>query len=331
MKSLSTYSRTWRNREWFENGYFQTGEVPEDLLLPFGEFLKKHDLEASLRILRDLLWLSDPLDTPTWHVMAVVGVHQINAFGLGLFGPSFKWPATYSSETLFDNVLASMRDDVLLESTVVASQRADGDDGVSLTVQTPTGQRAIRARRLLISATPSPDNVAPWDLDADESALFDKFSWETLFVGVVGNTGLPEDVTGIRNAQADDDTLHLPNGSFCDAIQRSGDRDLFTTRIIGTADLTADGAKAVLARSMGNIASAGTYATSAVSLLAFADHGLTVPKVTSEELRDGFYNKLYALQGRRNTFWTGLTWAPDYTPILWDFTEKILPQIVEGL
>lgn len=261
--------------------------------------------------------------------MAVVGEPQINAFGLGLFGPSFKWPATYSSETLFDNVLASMKEDVLLESTVVSSQRSD--DGVSLTVQTPSGQRSIQAKRLLIAATPSPDNTAPWDLDATEQELFGKFSWETLFVGVIGNTGLPDSVTGIRNAPADEATLHLPSGSFCDAIQRSGDRDLFTTRIIGTSELTAADAQAVLTQSMNNIAAAGTYQTDSVSLLAFADHGLTVPKVSSEELKAGFYNKLYALQGQRNTFWTGLTWAPDYTPILWDFTEKLLPQIVEGL
>lgn len=91
---------------WFENGYFQTGDVPEDLLLPFGEFLEKHDLGASLGILRNLLWLSDALNTPTWFVMSVVGKPQIAAFGLGITGPSFKWPETYSSETLFERVLS---------------------------------------------------------------------------------------------------------------------------------------------------------------------------------------------------------------------------------
>lgn len=261
--------------------------------------------------------------------MAVVGEPQIRAFGLGLFGPSFKWPATSSSETLFDNVLASMAEDVLLQSTVTSSQRSDA--GVTLTVQTPTGQRSITAKRLLVAAPPSPDNTPPWDLDATEQALFAKLAWETLYVGVVTDTGLPADVTGIRNAPADAATLHLPNGSFCDALQRNGDRDLFTTRVIGTAALTADEARAVLDRSMGSIAGAGTYQTAATRLVAFADHGFTVPKVTAAELADGFYNKLYALQGRRSTFWTGLAWAPDYTPILWDFTEKLLPQIVEGI
>lgn len=160
---------------WFENGYFQTGEVPEDLLLPFGEFLEKHDLVPALGILRALLWLSDALNTPTFHVLAVVGQPQLSAFGLGLAGPSFKWPGTYSSETLFDNVLASIKDDVWLNSTVSSSQRTD--TGVTLNITTPTGQKTVNAKKLLIAATPSSDNTAPWDLDETEQALFAKFHW----------------------------------------------------------------------------------------------------------------------------------------------------------
>lgn len=166
---------------WFENGYFQAGEMPEDLTLPFGEFLKKYDLGASLGILRNLLWLSDALNTPTFHVLAVVGQPQIQAFGLGLAGPSFKWPETYSSETLYDNVLAHLGQDVLLESTIASSQRTD--TGVTVNIQTPSGLKTVNAKKLLISATPSPDNVGPWDLDDTEAALFGKFSWETLYVG----------------------------------------------------------------------------------------------------------------------------------------------------
>jgi hypothetical protein len=314
---------------WFENGYFQTGDVPEDLLLPFGEFLEKHDLGASLGILRNLLWLSDALNTPTWFVMSVVGKPQIAAFGLGIAGPSFKWPETYSSETLFDRVLTFLGDDVLLQSTVASSQRTDS--GVSATIQTPSGQRTVQAKKMLIAATPSPDNTAPWDLDENETALFNKFSWETLYVGVVNGTGLPADVTGIRNSPDNSSAFYLPEGSFCDAFDRQGDRDLWSTRIIGQSGLSATDAEALITQSLNTIDQAGTYEIATPAVVAFADHGSTVPKVSPEELSAGFFNKLYALQGQRRTYWTGLTWAPDYTPILWDFTEKLLPQIVDGL
>ncbi|KAJ3524896.1 hypothetical protein NM208_g11870 [Fusarium decemcellulare] len=312
---------------WFENGYFQTGDVPKDLLLPFGEFLEKHDLAGSLGILRNLLWLSDPLNTPTWFVMAVVGQPQIAAFGLGLTGPSFKWPETHSSETLFDRVLDLIGDDVLLESTVAASRRSD--DGVVLTVKTPSGHKIVKAKKLLIAATPSPENIGTWDLDENEADLFSKFSWESLYVGVIGNTGLPSDVVGIRNTPDNATGLYLPHGSFTDAYDRAGEQDLWTTRVIGRAGLTLKEARSLVQQPLKQFEEAGTYDIASPAILAFTSHGSTVPKVSAEELKNGFFNKLYALQGQRSTFWTGLTWAPDYTPIIWDFTDKLLAQIVE--
>ncbi|RFN54007.1 amine oxidase protein [Fusarium flagelliforme] len=315
---------------WFENGYFKQGDVPKDLLLPFGEFLNKYGMGSSLAVLRTLIWLSDAVNTPTWFVMAVVGQPQLAALGgFGLAGPTFKYPATYSSQTLYDRVFELMKDDVLLKSTLVSSRRSD--KGVELVVQTPDGQQRVKAKKLLFAATPSPDNVGPWDLDKNEKSLFSKFTWETLYVSVVGKTNLPSDVPGIRNAPDNATNFYLPHGDFADAYTRAGKKDLFTTRVLGNARLTANKAKDLIKQTFTKIDQAGTYDTTSPEILAFASHGLTVPKVSSSELKSGFYKKLYALQGQRNTFWTGLTWAPDYTPILWDFTEKLFPQILVGI
>ncbi|KAK2603653.1 hypothetical protein QQS21_004126 [Conoideocrella luteorostrata] len=316
----------------FENGYFHHGDVPEDLLLPFGKFLAKYDLQGALGILRNLLWLSDAVNTPTWTVMAVVGAPQIAAFGLGLTGPSFTWPETRSSETLFDRVLNLLSRNVLLESTVIASKRTDR--GVTLTVQTPSGRKTVKAKKLLIAATPSPENVGPWDLSNTEKELFSKFSWETLFVGVVNNTGLHPSVTGIRNAPENPADFFLPQGDFTDAYTRAGSDempDLWTARVIGRTGLTDNQARNLILQPFKKMKEAGTFKIAAPSLVEFASHGSTVPKVSAADLKAGFYNRLYALQGQRSTFWTGLTWAPDYTPILWDFTEKLFPEILKGL
>ncbi|KAG5818459.1 hypothetical protein H9Q74_010062 [Fusarium xylarioides] len=305
--ALATYAAlAIKYQPWFENGYFKKGEVPEDLLLPFGEFLEKYQLRSALSLLRTLIWLSDATHTPTWNVMAVVGEPQLAALGFGLTGPSFKYPSTGSTLSLYDNVYNLIKDDVLLESTVAWSKRTS--KGSELVVQTPSGKKTIKAKKVLFAATPSPDNVGTWDLDAKEKSLFSKFSWETLYVGVVGKTGLPKTVGGITNTADNATNFYLPRAS-----------------------LTAQKAKALIKQVFTNIDKAGTYDVTTPEILAFASHGLTVPKVCSYELEGGFYNKIYALQGQRNTFWTGLTWAPDYTPILWDFTEKLFPQILSGL
>ncbi|KAF5645818.1 amine oxidase [Fusarium tjaetaba] len=328
--ALATYAAlAIKYQPWFENGYFKKGEVPEDLLLPFGEFLEKYQLGSALSVLRTLIWLSDATHTPTWNVMAVVGEPQLAAFGFGLTGPSFKYPSTGSTLSLYDNVYNLIKDDVLLESTVAWSKRTS--QGSELVVQTPSGKKTVKAKKVLFAATPSPDNVGTWDLDAKEKSLFSKFSWETLYVGVVGKTGLPKTVGGITNTADNATNYYLPRGNFVDAYSRSGQQDFWTTRVLGTASLTAQKAKDLIKQVFTNIDKAGTYDVTTPDILAFASHGLTVPKVCSQELEGGFYNKIYALQGQRNTFWTGLTWAPDYTPILWDFTEKLFPQILAGL
>lgn len=148
---------------------------------------------------------------------------------------------------------------------------------------------------------------------------------------VVSNTGLPKGVTGIRNSPNDHDGLYLPRGSFCDAFDQQNGADLYSTRVIGTSDLSEDGAKALITASFNSIKQAGTYSVGTPELVAFASHGQTVPKLSGADLKAGVLKQLYSLQGRRSTYWTGLTWAPDYTPILWDFNEKLLPQILEGL
>ncbi|KAM0424504.1 hypothetical protein ACHAPT_010218 [Fusarium lateritium] len=319
---------------WFENGYFQTSKVPKDLLLPFGEFLTKHGLQGSLIILRTLLWLSDALNTPTWFVLAVAGQPQLSALGFGAPGPSFKWPETYSSETLFDRVQHLLGRDVLLRSTVVSSKRTNR--GVNLVVQTPSGPRIVKAKKLLISAPPSPRNFGTWDLDKNEKSLLSKFSWEALYVGVVNNTGLPANMTSISNTPDNPSDLYLPRGNFVDAFERAGvhqdaSQDLWVTRVIGQPGLTAREAQTLIEKALNRIRANLTYDVAKPSIIAFASHGPTVPKVSARDLKGGFFNKLFALQGQRSTFWTGLAWAPDYTPILWDFTERLFPRILEGL
>jgi hypothetical protein len=198
-------------------------------------------------------------------------------------------------------------------------------------VQTPSGQKLIRAKKLLIAATPSPDNVDPWDLNEVESTLFGKFSWERLYVAVASGTGLSMDVGGIRNTPDNANDFFLPHGNFVDAYERDGNRDWWKTRVLGSATLSSEDAYSMLLTPLHTMKESGLYNIGNPAIRAFTSHGLTVPKVTPEDLKDGFYQKLYNIQGQRSTFWTGLTWAPDYTPIIWDFNEKLLPQILEGL
>jgi hypothetical protein len=49
--------------------------------------------------------------------------------------------------------------------------------------------------------------------------------------------------------------------------------------------------------------------------------------VSAADVAAGFYTKLYALQGHRNTFWNGAAFQAHDSTLLWQYTETLLPQI----
>ncbi|CDM31773.1 NAD(P)-binding domain [Penicillium roqueforti FM164] len=50
--------------------------------------------------------------------------------------------------------------------------------------------------------------------------------------------------------------------------------------------------------------------------------------VSAQAIRDGFYNDLYALQGKRSTWYTGAALISHNGGVLWKFTQALLPRIV---
>jgi hypothetical protein len=58
--------------------------------------------------------------------------------------------------------------------------------------------------------------------------------------------------------------------------------------------------------------------------VALANHTPNNLHVSNENVRNGFYKKLYALQGHRSTYYTGYTFCTDYSPQLWNYTLSIV-------
>jgi hypothetical protein len=74
---------------------------------------------------------------------------------------------------------------------------------------------------------------------------------------------------------------------------------------------------------------AGTLPTTQNPVIdAFTSHTPLQLQHSPEDLKAGFYKGLYALQGHRDTYYTGSAWAGDYSSILWQFTDGILQQLV---
>lgn len=98
---------------------------------------------------------------------------------------------------------------------------------------------------------------------------------------------------------------------------------------MGDDKFSADDAKKMIADDLGRIRGEGTALIGKVPTIdAFASHSPLQLHPSPESLEAGFYKKLYSLQGHRNTFYTGHAWAGDYSSVLWQFTERILPSMI---
>jgi hypothetical protein len=303
--------------------------VPEDLAMPFGQFVAKYNIQAAL----PFLWASisavgDILTAPTLFVIQNLNAATLNAYSQpgGLFIPS-----SHSNSQLYQTIQQYLAPDLLLSSTVSASQRSDS--GVTLVVNTPSGKKLVKAKKLLVTAAPTVDNLKTLDLDAAETDVFSKWQWSSDLVGVLSHTGLPDGLD-ISNVVPDGSptSLHLPKPPYVAEIRFTGVPGLYSTTVVGAPGLSVHRAKIMVRDALNAVGDAGTFPTKHIDFEAFSDHSPLQLRVSEEELRAGFYKKLYALQGRRSTFYTGAAWTADYTSIIWLFTETtLLPQLLAAL
>ncbi|KUI53251.1 Beta-cyclopiazonate dehydrogenase [Cytospora mali] len=295
--------------------------IPEDLLLPFGEYITKYNLQPlAYTIYFAAEGVSDFLQQLT-----------VNAFkfidGAYLSGKVVV-PASGDNSEIYTRALDKLGEDALLSSTVVSAQRpSNGTGGVSLVVQTPTGQKLIKASKLLISIPPLLDNLSPFDLDATEEGLFSQWSYTNYFTMLINNTGLPSGHQ-FANANSSTSTFNIPQEPAPYHITETKVPGLFYSWYAGSTDITESEVKSDVTSIIERLRLLvnSTVATSP-EFVAFNSHTPFKLVVSSDAIGDGFYDRLEDLQGHRDTWWTGAAFMSHNGPKLWNFTQSLLPAL----
>ena len=290
--------------------------MPEDLLLPFGEFVEKYDLQDEAYTIAQLaIGNGNVLNQTTIYVMSIVDVPFLEAiFGTAIAANNF------DTQELYSRAQEELGSDVLLSSTVDVASRSDR--GVRLVVSTPNGRRLIIANKLLITAPPTVENLLPFLLDRREYNLFSQFEFNGIYVALLENTGLDPD---LRYFNTDPNmTYALPQFPAPQIIWPTTDNDTFWVWYMSPgerteAEVTSDSIAAIQ-----NIAPGGN-----ATVVAYDSHTPAGVGVSADKIRNRFYDDLLSLQGYRNTWYTGSTWVSDHSAALWNHTDnELLPMLL---
>ena len=294
--------------------------VPADLLLPFGDIVKKYSLLDAIPLL--------------YH------------YGQG-FGNLFNLPALYAfkyfNREIFQNALTTTRNDnselyrkaqaelgadALLHSNVITLDRSD-PKLVKVVVKTPSGCKLIKAKKILSTIPPVLSNLGGFDLDATEHPLFKQYKYHNYYAGLLNNSDIPD--TLILQNLGEDTTYGYPvlPAAYSITPTRVPGLHFFQAGSPETEDLSSWQIQTEIVASIERLRAVGTLpsSNSTPDYAIFANHSPYLVYVPPSVIATGFYQKVFALQGRKNTYWSGAAFVTHDSTAVWKYTETLIEDL----
>ncbi|KAJ5672702.1 FAD/NAD(P)-binding domain-containing protein [Penicillium longicatenatum] len=308
-----------------ELGFFLPDPVPEDLLLPFGEFIQKYPdiANATFTICSFGEGLGDELKQPTLYVFKNFGTDIIRDIATG-----FLITTNRNNYEIYDHVTQLLGRDVLLNSSVVNTTQRD-NKGVELIVQTPGGYQKVTAKKLLITIPPKVDNLRAFSLDHHESNIFGKFVNTGYYTSLVNNTGLPPNYTSY--SASPDTQQNIPKLPGVYVVTGTAIEGVFDIKYGSPSPLSDNDVKREILSYVRKLQANGIAEKlpDDPQFVAYNSHAPFELTVSADEIKNGFYGDLYSLQGYRSTWYTGAAFHTHDSSMLWNYTsEYVLPELL---
>jgi hypothetical protein len=317
-------------------------DIPSDLLLPFGDFARIHGIQAVTPLFTSIsnVGIGSIEEVLTLYVLFAMGIPVTQEF----LNSSLFMPANLSNSVLYDRAYDLIQDDVLLQSRATIGERST--TGVQLVVESTNGtsKKLVKAKRMLFTPPPSVKNLAPFGLEANETAALSTFTGTWSFAGVARIPAIPSGYSVYSYApdSTPDNYLGIRDWpwtmSLTSAPNIPADEHLFRVLFATNYSISHADAKKTIASAVQNITTSGTFPPNSmtggnytIEFVAFADHNSILWRQSTSELRAGIVQDIYALQGRNSTWYTGGLWSADYTGDVWAFTDTVLPMLVADL
>ncbi|KAI0845063.1 FAD/NAD(P)-binding domain-containing protein [Daldinia vernicosa] len=310
--------------------YLETGielpePVPEELLLTWDEYLEEFNLTDDA-----IATYSRPAITgdPT----KVLALYVFNNMNTDMLEEQIEAKIVINANgdiaEPYTKALAQLGSDVLLNSVVTGGRRGRKPaDGVKLCVSTPEGNKRIVAKQLVFSAPFVPENLESFSLDERETNVISKFEGGCYYTGVVTNLGLPTNYSYANRGQKTEYHIaSVPGVVMFNPTNVDGTYYYWYTSF---SDLTKEQVEAETRSTLKLLQKtvAGADVNAEPRFVAYKSHTPLHPTTSAEAIRNGVYRDLYALQGYRNTWYTGSIFSTG-SSALWNLTSQLLPRII---
>jgi hypothetical protein len=306
-------------------GIYLPDPVPADLLMPWGQWLKKYNATAmAYNVFYEQA--GNALEQMTLSIMkyySVLGYTTDRLYTINR-GNQIIYNTAYNKINGPENVFLSSEIQNITRSA----------DGVVAVVKTPCGTQTFRAKKLVIAIRPRYVDLSFLDLRPNEVNITKEFSNINTWTCILNGTGLPLD-TGYQlvDTAAEAGIPALPETL---GISQSGIADVEARAFWWSTanDLTKDQVESSLLRTayfvqgaMNATSPAGQKPT-INGLLAHAPYFLYP---SPEAVAKGFYKEMNGLQGQYNTYWTGAAWESESSEAIWSFTKlRMLPALLKS-
>jgi hypothetical protein len=290
--------------------------------------VQKYDIADAVQFIFGITSaFGDILELPTLQIIRTLSLNLLAT------SSNFQTSSIGDNSLLFERVTAELRsaNSLLLSSKVLATERTCESGAVRVLVNTPKGRRLVVAKKILMTIPPTTSALTKFDPSQEELSIFSQFTAVGYYTSIIKNAG-PVNLT-LQNLALDQPYAMPPMPAIYNVnptVNPSLTQVFYGTKI-GQV-FTDEEAKAAIIADLKRYQAANNLTGTEPEFVAFSNHSPYNMMVGVNATRAGFYKKLYALQGKRNTFWTGATWRAHDSSASWAFTkDSVLPALVASL
>lgn len=320
---LQRYAAQLAKYPYLKFGYNLPTPVPEDLTLPFGEFMKKYELEALADTLFDFNGGFVPLlEVPTLYILKYLDTYELQALQQG-----FIIASNGDTSTLYKSAARFLGARVLYGVEDMHIERPAAAGGaITISVgNSTTGARTVRARKLVMAIPPTLGSLraAGLDVGADEAALFGALTSGVWYSLVVADAGV-DMATTLRNRDPARPYAYPAGPVVYSVVPQASTRRLYQVTVAAAQPLAAGAVDALVAADLARLPAAvrAANATAARPRVVYqAAHTWNV-RASVEDIKNGIYTRLEALQGQKDTWYIGAAWATMSSTTIWEGLEQ---------